>query len=136
VSRLHFFKGVTLGFHEKRIRKMLLNGDPGEPEIYACQLRLIELEGKLLTDCQIQPRQVDYVGKKRCRFFSTGFRFDFTVSNHPPDPESLELFCVKPSPHYACWVDSLLTHPDLKQELVRFGVSMNWVEAKQETDPN
>jgi hypothetical protein len=128
VSKLHFFSGVTLGFHEKRIRKMLLNGDPGATDQYACQLRLIELEGKLVTDYQSQPRQYDWFGKKRCRFFSTGFRFDFTVSNHPVDEQSMELFCVKPQSHYPCWVDSLRTHPDLANELIRFGTEMKWIE--------
>jgi hypothetical protein len=129
VSKLHFFSGVTLGFHEKRIRRMLLSNDPGKAEEYACQLRLIELNGTLIADCQMQPRQYDHFGKKRCKFFSTGFRFDFTVSNHPPDPQSLELFCVKPSSNFVCWVDSVLTHPDLQDELGRLGRSMKWVEA-------
>lgn len=126
VSRLHFFEEITLGHHEKRIRKMLLDGDPGKAEVYACQLRLIELNGRLVTDCQIQPKQYDHLGKKRCKFFSTGFKFDFTVNNHPPDPESLKLFCVKPSSEYSLWIDSILTHQDLREDLVRLGRNMNW----------
>lgn len=130
VSKLHFFSGITLGHHEKRIRKMLLADAPGKAEEYACQLRLIELDGTLVADCQMQPRQYDHFGKKRCKFFSTGFRFDFTVSNHSPDPQSLELFCVKPAPSYVCWIDSIRTHPDLNNELVRLGMKMNWMETK------
>jgi hypothetical protein len=134
VSRLHFFGEITLGFHEKRIRKMLLNDDPGKAEVYACQLRLIQLDSRLVTDCQIRPIQYDHLGKKRCKFFSTGFRFDFTVNHHSPDPESLELFCVKPSSEYNCWVDSMLTHPDLGEELVRLGRNLNWVGNDQRTE--
>jgi hypothetical protein len=131
ISELHFFSGITLGHHERKIRKMLLSEDPGKAEVYACQLRIIEFNGRPVTDCQMAPRQYDHLGKKRCKFFSTGFRFDFTVNNHPPDPESLELFCVKPASSYVCWIDSILMHPDLQEELVRLGRSMNWVEAKQ-----
>src|SRR5437868_6289346 len=65
--------------------------------------RLLELDGRLITDYQSQPRQYNHNGRKCCRFFSTGVRFDFMVSNHPADRESLELFCVKPQSGYICW---------------------------------
>ena len=132
VSRLKFFSGITLGFHEKRIRRMLMNDDPGDPEEYACQLRLIELEGKHVTDYQSQPSQYHWCGKKRCTFFSTGFRLDFTVSNHPADEQSVALFCVKPQSYYACWVDSIRAHPDLTEELIRFGIQTNWIRPKRQ----
>jgi hypothetical protein len=132
VSRLYFFNGVSLGFQEKRIRRMLLNDDPGTAEQYACQLRLIELEGRLITDYQSQPRQYTHNGRKCCRFYTTGVRFDFMVSNHPADPESVERFCVKPQSRYVCWIDSVLTHPDLVKELVKFGGDMKWVKAQDE----
>lgn len=128
MSQSYFFSGLTLGFQEKRIRRMLLEDDPGSAERYACQLRLIHLDGRLITDYQSQPRQFDYCGRKCCRLFSTGFRFDFMVSNHPPDPKFVELYCVKPQPQYVCWVDSILTHPDLAGELREFGAAMKWTK--------
>ena len=130
VSQLHFFSGVTLGHQEKRLRRMLLENDPGSAERYACQMRLIELEGKLVTDYQSQPHQYDHRGKKCCRLFSTGFRFDFMASNHPADDYDVDHYCVKPQPHYECWVDSIRTHPDLANELIKLGNDMKWTEAK------
>ena len=47
VSRLHFFREVELGPHESRLREMLLKNDPGEPDEYACQMCLIEADGRL-----------------------------------------------------------------------------------------
>ena len=129
VSQLHFFSGITLGHQEKRLRRMLLDNDPGSAERYACQLRLIELEGKLVADYQSQPRQYDYCGRKCCRLFSTGFRFDFMASNHPADDYDVDRYCVKPQPRYECWVDSILTHPDLAGELMKFGKDMKRTEA-------
>lgn len=35
VSSHHFFRKVTIGPHEKHIRQMLLNGDPGHPDLYS-----------------------------------------------------------------------------------------------------
>lgn len=132
ISKLLFFSGITLGFQEKRIRKMLLSNDPGTAEHYACQLRLIELDGRLITDYQSQPRQYTHNGRKCCRFYSTGVRFDFMVSNHPADPESVEFFCIKPQSHYVCWIDSVRGHPELVNELVKFGRDMKWVDAPEE----
>jgi hypothetical protein len=131
VSQPYFFNEVKLGFHEKRIRRMLLADDPGSADQYACQFRLIELEGQLLTDYQSRPRQYTHNGRKCCRFYSTGIRFDFMVSNHPADPESMELFCVKPRSQYVCWIDSVRTHPDLVAELIKFGGDMKWIQANQ-----
>lgn len=128
MSQLHFFSGVTLGSHEQRLRRMLLNDDPGHAGEYACQLRMIELEGRLVTDGQLAPSTYNWFGKKRCRFFSTGFRFDFTISQHPIDRESLELFCIKPQPYYVCWVDSLSTHPDIANQLIRIGTKLKWID--------
>jgi len=35
VSTHHFFRNVKIGVHEKPIRKMLLNNDPGPPNLYS-----------------------------------------------------------------------------------------------------
>jgi len=130
VSQLLFFSRFTLGHQEQRLRRMLLENDPGSAERYACQIRLIELEGKLVTDYQSQPFQYEHRGKKCCRLFSTGVRFDFMVSNHPADGHDVDLYCVKPQPRYVCWVDSIRTHPDLADELIKLGAEMKWTGSK------
>lgn len=113
VSSLHFFREVELGSHEERIRKMLLNDNPGEPSEYPCQLCLIEAEGRLLTDYQSQPQRSKREGRNFYRFYSTGVRFEFCVSNRPIHPGWVELYCVKRQQAFTWSVDSIHKHPDL-----------------------
>ena len=126
ISRLHFFREVELGPHETRIRKMLLNDDPGEPGEYACQLCLIEAYGRLLTDYQSQPQRSRQDGRTFYRFYSTGVRFDFCASNQPIHRGFVELYCIKPQIEFIWAVDSIHKHPDLVAELLRLGYSVGW----------
>ena len=126
VSCQHFFREVQLGPHEARLREMLLKDDPGEPYEYACLMCLVEAGGRLITDYQSQPQKSRHEGRTYYRFYSTGVRFDFCVSNRPIDPLLLIAYCVKRQSKFTWAVDSIHKHPDLVAELVRFGVSMGW----------
>ena len=122
VSNLHFFREVDLGVHhESQIRTMLLNNDPGEPNIYPCKLRLITIQTRLLTDCQLQPRKERYEGKTFYRLFSTGVRFDFCISNQFIHPAEIECFCLKRQDEYVWVVEPIDNFPDLIAELRIFG---------------
>ncbi len=121
VSKLHFFREVGLGPHEGKIRKMLLNDDPGDPDEYPCQLRLVEPDQRLLTDWLSQPRKARFDGKTFYRLFSTGVRFDFCVSNRTIHPGEVELYCIKRQPSFVWCIDSIHKHPDLVAELITFG---------------
>jgi hypothetical protein len=125
VSSLYFFREVELGLHEAKIRNMLLNNNPGEPDVYPCQLRLVEIEKRLLTDCQLQPRKGRFDGKTFYRLFSTGVRFDFWVSNQAIHPGEVELYCVKKQPDFVWFVESIHKNPDLVAELLKFGTEIN-----------
>jgi hypothetical protein len=126
VSRLHFFREVELGPHESQLRSMLLKDDPGEPDVYACQMSLIEADKRLLTDYQSQPRKFSQAGQTYYRLYTTGIRLDFCVSNHPIHPGMVELYCVKRQDYFTWCVDSIHQHPDLVAELIKFGFAMNW----------
>lgn len=126
-SRLYFFREVELGPHQERLRRMLVQDDPGEPDQYACQMWLIEAYGRLLTDWQSQPRIFRHESKTFYRLFTTGFRLEFCVSNQRIHPGMVELYCLKREPRYVWWVDSIHNHKDLVAELIRLGHDLNWV---------
>ena len=126
VSQLHYFHEVELGPHEVRLREMLLRDDPGEPHEYACQMCIIEADGRLITDYQSQPQKSRHEGRTFYRFYSTGIRFDFCVSNRPIHPGMVELYCVNRKRDFVWWVNSIHKHPDLAAELMRFGAAMGW----------
>jgi hypothetical protein len=129
-SSLYFFREVELGPHLERLRVMLNNDDPGEPDQYACQMMLIEASGRLLTDWQSQPRKFRDQGKTFYSLMTTGFRLEFCVSDQRIDPGKLEFFCLKRRPIYNLWVDSIHQYPDLVEELLKVGCELNWVEEK------
>jgi hypothetical protein len=131
VSSLHFFREVELGPHEKKIRMMLINDDPGEPHDYPCQLRLIEADNRLLSDFQSQPRKYRLDGRTFYRLYSTGIRFDFCVSNRPIHPGDVELYCVKRQSDFIWCVDSVRKHPDLVAELLKLGQDLNLGESER-----
>jgi hypothetical protein len=121
VSTLHFFHEVDLGPHEERLRLMLLKAAPGEPNEYPCQLCLVEAQGSLITDVQIQPRKIRKSGKTFYLLFSAGVEFVFCVSNRGVHPTVLECYCVKRQPYFVWMVDSIDKHPGLIQQIVKLG---------------
>lgn len=124
VSSLYFFREVELGPHEAKIRNMLLNNDPGEPGLYPCQLRLVEVEQRLLTDCQLQPCKERFDGITYYRLFSTGVRFDFCVSNQALHPGKVELYCIKKQTDFVWSIESIHQNPDLVADLLIFGMKI------------
>jgi hypothetical protein len=126
VSDLYFFQEVALGPHEEKIRNMLRREDPGEPDEYACKMRLIEVDNRLLTDCQMQPRKYLSNSKTFYRLFTTGVRFDFCVSNQPIHPGMVRLYCVKREPKFVWLIESIHKHPDLIAEILKLGFDLNW----------
>jgi hypothetical protein len=134
VSRLHFFREVELGKHEDRLRHMLLSDDPGEPKDYPCQMCLVEADGRLLTDYQSQPRRFRSRGRWEYRFYSTGIRFDFSISNRSIEPELLKVYCLKREPTFTWCVDSLHKHPDLRQEIIEFGQRIGCDKTQDQSD--
>lgn len=129
VSNLPYFSRIALGHQEDRLRKMLLHDDPGDPAVYACQIRLIHSDGCLMTDYQSEPWEYMYCGRKCCCFFSTGIRFDFMVSNHRATLEDVERCCIKRRSGHIIPVESIESHPVLVNELIALAENEGWLPA-------
>lgn len=127
-SKLDFFQQVELGRHQENLRELLLKNDPGEPDQYACRMWLIEADGRLVTDCQSNPRKFRFQGLTFYRLFTTGFRLEFCVSNQRLPGNLVTFYCIKRQPTYLWWVDSIYKHPDLAAEIIKVGRDLNWQE--------
>ena len=87
VATHEFFKSVSLGPHEPRIRQMIHEADPGDPQEYGFFLSPLVAGERDATDLIIQPTR-SRLGDNRCyRFVFGGLIWIFVVSSHnPPEP--------------------------------------------------
>jgi hypothetical protein len=83
VASHKFFRNVSLGPHQEKLRRMLLEGDPGEFCEYACIITAIKHEGRVVSDFAIEPEHWRIEGLNGYRFCIGGFAFWFLVSNQP-----------------------------------------------------
>ena len=99
VAKGMFFKNVDLGKkHEKRLRQLLVNDDPGLELDYPCIMsdlrsQKIEFEGfwREPTTCHDEDQ-----GQRLYKIVIGGYAFMYSVSSHSPS-QSFNLFCAKPS---------------------------------------
>jgi len=80
IATHQFWRSVGLGKHEERVRKMVLNEDPGEPHQYGVYCIAPLFDGQLLTDFILEP---DFKRNHRGRFYRVvlgGYLFMFYVS--------------------------------------------------------
>ena len=82
VSSLDLFGQVTLGFHEEILRKMVLNGEPGEAHEYPFILSPILHEGEVLEALIVQPTKARLSDHRVYRFVFGGLAWMFVVSSH------------------------------------------------------
>ncbi|MDD4050334.1 MAG: hypothetical protein PHR28_00365 [candidate division Zixibacteria bacterium] len=76
-----FFENVNLGPHEERIRKMLLESNPGEPFDYGCIIVGLRTEEKIGFDVILKPER-GRIGPYNCyQFILGGCLWLFVVSN-------------------------------------------------------
>lgn len=127
ISKLHFFHEVDLGPHQAKIGKMLLNNHPGEPNEYPCEICLVEINERLLTDWQQQPHKYREGMKTFYRFIASGIMFTFWVTNQPIHSGMIELYCVQRKPSFLWSVNSIHKHPDLVAALIKTGYDLNWI---------
>lgn len=81
VSSQASFRGIDLGPHEERLRKMIRDGDPGEPLDYGCVL--IRTRGPEKLDNLIKlPSRIRFLGHNGCQMVLAGMIWTFVVSGH------------------------------------------------------
>lgn len=85
VSELDAFKFVRLGPHQERMRKMILNEDPGEFYRYGCGL-FINMKFKDITRYLLMPPEVKkYNSHRLYNFILGGLFWVYFISSHKPD---------------------------------------------------
>ena len=95
IARHDYFEQVTLGTHEKILRRMIMDGDPGEPHQYGCVIIPFFIEGKLLSGFMLNPAKIRLDGHTCYRFIFAGLTWVFYVSSHQPDQNKQEFFLSK-----------------------------------------
>jgi hypothetical protein len=92
VSRDEFFQNVSLGRHQERLRRMILNNDPGQPDQYGCIINAVTNKGKPISGFMVSPDWFPGDGQRIYRFVFGGFAWAFFVGNHRPSRDMCELF--------------------------------------------
>lgn len=82
ISRLPFFKRVTLGPYQEELRKLLLLGEAGSPYRYGCLMFGLKHEGQALCDVIMEPSQTRLEGHRGYRFVFGGIVWVFFVTKH------------------------------------------------------
>jgi hypothetical protein len=81
VSRQRFFEYVALGRHQEQLRSLLLNGDPGSPDRYACFMFGITYESGKVVDLISQPERKRALGQVAYSFVFGGFMWAYLVAS-------------------------------------------------------
>jgi len=84
VSSLEFFRLVSLGPHEERLRTMLLQDDPGEPEDFGCVVVFARESGQGVSDTFFNPEPLRWSGRRMYRFFFAGSAWLFHCDRQTP----------------------------------------------------
>ena len=90
VSSIDFFKQVKLGPHEEKIRKMLLNQNPGEEFEYPFILSPIIHENEIQEALIVKPTWTRLDNHYAYRFVFGGIAWVFVVSSHKPPKEIID----------------------------------------------
>jgi hypothetical protein len=96
VSTVSLFSEVSIGPHEEKLRKMLINKNPGEYYEYGCSIIGLLMEGKRLADQMIlKPESLRVDGQRCYRFILGGCIWLFVVSKHSKNFYGREFFLSK-----------------------------------------
>ena len=85
ISQLDAFKFVKLGPHQEKMRKMILNEDPGDYYQYGCGL-FINMKYKDFTQSILKPPEMTKYNSHRIyTFILGGLLWVYFISSHKPD---------------------------------------------------
>lgn len=82
ISSRDFFENVRLGPHEKNIRKMLIEGDPGKPKDYCCFITSFLNVRPIKPDIILQPFQIRDSNGYQYFFLIAGLMYQYFISRH------------------------------------------------------
>lgn len=89
------FSEVSLGPHEEKLRKMLLENEPGPTEKYGCMPVLCPKYKDVLQNMIISPDTVKVRAHHVVRFLLGGLFWNFFVSSHTPSIASEGIFLTE-----------------------------------------
>ncbi|WP_157373395.1 hypothetical protein [Algoriphagus terrigena] len=96
LSNHEFFKEISLGPHEDKIRLMLLNNSPGDVDDYPVMISIVDQAPKSPKDYIGQPTLKKYKGHKIAGFWISSIMFAVVISSHRKPSESL-IMSLKPN---------------------------------------
>lgn len=92
VTNHEFFKLVSLGPHEDKVRSMIIERRPGRPEEYGCIVIFSALKGEDITDTMFNPEPFRWAGRRFNKFFFAGAGWCFYCDSQPPTAHLRRLF--------------------------------------------
>ncbi len=91
-SSLDFFKLVSLGPHQERLRDMLLREDPGQPHEFGCAVIFASDRGEDISDTFFNPEPLRWCSRRMIKFFFGGSTWLFHCDKRPASPYLQNLF--------------------------------------------
>ncbi|MDZ7723247.1 MAG: hypothetical protein U5R06_10690 [candidate division KSB1 bacterium] len=97
ISSNTFYSNISLGPHEEKIRKMLIEENPGGWLEYPCLLYAILriTKKEILDDLILPPDSIKFEGHRLYRFFMGGSFWIFFVSSHTDTLELTHFFLTE-----------------------------------------
>lgn len=94
VSKLEFFRLVSLGSREQILRELLLVDNPGLPEEFGCVVVFAHDGGEDITDTMFNPEPMRWAGRRMHTFFFGGASWLFHCDQRQP-PVHLQKFFLQ-----------------------------------------
>lgn len=92
VSSLEFFRLVSLGPHEERLRKMIVGGSAGDPDEFGCVVVFSHDDGHDLSDTIFNPEPMRWFGCRMYKFLFAGAAWLYHCDSRRPSAYLQRLF--------------------------------------------
>lgn len=92
VTKQEFFKLVSLGRHEEKVRSMIIEERPGAAAEYGCIVVFSSLDGESLSDTMFNPEPMRWAGRRLYKFFFASAVWIFYCDSRPAPAHLSRLF--------------------------------------------
>ena len=124
VSTIEFFKLVSLGPREEKLRRMLLSDDPGDPDTFGCSVTFMHDRGEDMYDTFFNPEPMRWAGRRMHKLYFAGAAWVYHCDQRPPVPHLQKLFLQR-NGRLIClfgeWTEARLLGPRAKALAKREG---------------